>query len=124
MPTSAADAEAIGSARRGYRYSIGSADWMSRNLQYRVEAIAPVEDRPLRARLWEILQIGLNDQRLAWDLKHDGSYAQRKPKEGATGPETLGTHQALMNLTRERVAPSSTSTSLPAVSASDYGRSR
>ena len=38
-------------------FFIGSADWMSRNLSNRVEAIAPVEARPLRQRLWEILEI-------------------------------------------------------------------
>ncbi len=83
-------------------FHIGSADWMRRNLSERVEAITPIEPRPLRERLWEILQIMLRDQRQAWDMQPDGSYVQRDPPAGASGPEALGTHQTLMGLTRQR----------------------
>ncbi len=86
----------------GGAYYIGSADWMERNLSDRVEAITPVEARPLRERLCAILQIMLRDQRQAWDMKPDGSYVQRMPPPGGTGPEALGTHQTLMDLTRQR----------------------
>ncbi len=84
-------------------YFIGSADWMERNLSDRVEAITPIEARPLRERLWEILQIMRNDYRQAWDMQPDGTYVQRMPPPGATGPEALGTHQTLMNLTKQRL---------------------
>jgi polyphosphate kinase len=84
-------------------FFIGSADWMQRNLSKRVEAITPIEPRPLRERLWEILDIMLRDRRQAWDLRPDGSYVQRVPLEGASGPEAVGTHQTLMELTRQRV---------------------
>jgi len=80
-------------------YYIGSADWMYRNLHARVEAVCPVENRQLRARLWQILNIGLNDQRQTWDMQPDGAYVMRSPEglpEGA--PEALGVHQTLMNL--------------------------
>lgn len=87
-------------------YFIGSADWMERNLSDRVEAITPIESRPLRERLWEILQIMLQDQRQAWVMHADGKYVQRRPAPGATGPEALGTHQTLMNLTRQRLEAS------------------
>ena len=83
-------------------FYIGSADWMQRNLSDRVEAIAPVEAPPLRERLWEFLQIMLNDQRQAWDMQPDGSYIQRTPAPGATGPAAIGTQQAMMDLTRQR----------------------
>jgi polyphosphate kinase len=84
-------------------FFIGSADWMERNLSQRVEVVAPVEARPLRERLWEILQIMLADQREAWDLLPDGSYVQRTPPAGVTtGPAALGTHQTLMERTRQR----------------------
>jgi polyphosphate kinase len=86
----------------GGEFYIGSADWMRRNLSERVEAVAPVEAAPLRARLWEILDVMLRDHRQAWDMQPDGSYVQRKPVEGATGPEAVGTHQSLMDLTRRR----------------------
>ena len=85
------------------RFFIGSADWMERNLSQRVEAVTPVEARPLRERLWEILRIMLADHREAWDLLPDGSYVQRTPPPNAAGgPEVLGTHQTLMDLTRRR----------------------
>jgi polyphosphate kinase len=83
-------------------FYIGSADWMERNLSDRVEAITPVESRPLRERLYAILQIMLCDQRQAWDMKPDGSYVQRTPVPGATGPEAVGTHQTLMDLARKQ----------------------
>jgi polyphosphate kinase len=82
-------------------FYIGSADWMERNLSDRVEAITPVRSRPLRQRLWEILQVMLADQRQAWDLQPDGHYVQRQPPEGG-GPATLGCQQVLMDLTRRR----------------------
>jgi polyphosphate kinase len=83
-------------------FFIGSADWMNRNLSQRVEAIAPVEPRHLRERLWEILAIGLADCRQAWEMQPDGTYRQRRPAEGATGPAAEGTHVTMMNLTRRR----------------------
>jgi len=57
---------------------IGSADWMSRNLNRRVEAITPVESPELMSDLQEILGILLADNRQAWDLSANGSYTQRK----------------------------------------------
>jgi polyphosphate kinase len=88
----------------GGEFYIGSADWMRRNLSERVEAVTPVEAAPLRARLWEILDVMLRDHRQAWDMQPDGSYVQRKPAEGATGPEAVGSQQTLMDLTRQRQA--------------------
>jgi polyphosphate kinase len=79
------------------QFFIGSADWMYRNLEHRVEAISPVEQRPLRQRLWDILQLMLNDHRSAWDMQSDGSYAQRKPSDPS---QELGTHRTFMNLAR------------------------
>ena len=85
-------------------FYIGSADWMYRNLNARVEAVCPIEDRTLRARLWQILTICLNDQRQAWDMQSDGSYVLRYPKDVAEGSlEALGTHQALMQTTLQRL---------------------
>jgi polyphosphate kinase len=82
-------------------FFIGSADWMYRNLQARVEAIAPVQRRPLRQRLWEILQIMLHDRRSAWDMHPDGSYTQRTPRDAS---EELGTQQTFMAMARQAAA--------------------
>ncbi|HVT60750.1 MAG TPA: polyphosphate kinase 1 [Thermoanaerobaculia bacterium] len=63
-------------------FFIGSADWMSRNLDYRVEAIVPVEDLRLQEELKAILDLQLSDNVQAWDLRSDGSYRRRTPGEG------------------------------------------
>jgi polyphosphate kinase len=83
-------------------FFIGSADWMHRNLSARVEAIAPIEHRSLKERLWEILEINLQDQRQAWDMQPDGTYIQRRAAADATGPARDGTQATLMALTLSR----------------------
>ena len=83
-------------------YFIGSADWMYRNLSKRIEVVTPVFAPGPKARLWEILDINLRDQRKAWVLGSDAQYVRLHPKDGATGPEGVGTHQTLMNLARDR----------------------
>jgi len=76
-------------------FLIGSADWMHRNLSERVEAAVPITNRRLRARLWEILDVGFTDRRNAWEMQSDGSYVQLMPEPGQdAGSE--GTHEALM----------------------------
>jgi polyphosphate kinase len=62
---------------------IGSADWMRRNLDHRVETIAPVADPALRAELTAILDVFENDNATAWDLQPDGSWIRRQPRTGA-----------------------------------------
>lgn len=74
---------------------IGSADWMTRNLSRRVEAIAPVEDKKLLKELQEIMGIMLADNRQSWELESDGSYQRLSPK----GEEKeLSTHDILMEM--------------------------
>jgi len=62
------------------QYFIGSADIMKRNLERRVEVIAPVEAPVLKAQLREIINLQLADRRGAWDMQADGTYMQRKPE--------------------------------------------
>jgi polyphosphate kinase len=73
-------------------YFIGSADWMPRNLDRRVEAITPVEDKALHPRLRCVLETCLADNRQAWELLPDGRYVQR---ESGEEPER-GTHRLLL----------------------------
>jgi len=84
------------------KFFIGSADLMFRNLSKRVEVVTPVRADGPKKKLWEVLDICLRDRRQAWVLKGDGTYSQLQPDGDRDGPETLGTHQALMNLTRLR----------------------
>lgn len=58
---------------------IGSADWMQRNLDRRIEAVVPIEDPAIVIDLQEILGVLLADNRQAWDLQSDGRYVQRHP---------------------------------------------
>lgn len=62
-------------------YLFGSADWMPRNLDRRVEAVVPVEDPRLQAQLHSLLDVCLSDNRQSWELREDGSYVQRHPGE-------------------------------------------
>ncbi|MDY7081410.1 MAG: polyphosphate kinase 1, partial [Halobacteria archaeon] len=63
------------------KYFIGSADLMTRNLDNRVEAIAPVEDDDLRDELDEMLGIYLKDNTKSWEMNSDGTYEQNKPED-------------------------------------------
>jgi polyphosphate kinase len=63
-------------------YYIGSADWMNRNLDFRVEAITPIEDPSLQPTLKHILETMLNDYSHAWELTSDGLWQRRVPPPG------------------------------------------
>jgi polyphosphate kinase len=80
-------------------YLIGSADLMPRNLDGRVEALAPVTDPRLRARLAEILDINLSDDTLAWELTRDGSWHRVPTVQG------VDTHRRLEKLAVARAQP-------------------
>ena len=60
-------------------FYIGSADWMQRNFDRRVEAVTPVEDSTLHVRLRSLLRTNLEDNRQAWELAADGTWTQRTP---------------------------------------------
>ena len=59
-------------------YVIGSADLMYRNLSKRVEAMVRIHDPSLQARLREVLDVNLDDHRLAWDLDPAGRWVRRR----------------------------------------------
>ena len=83
-------------------YYIGSADWMYRNLNTRVECITPVYDPSLRQQLRQILDGMLADRRQAWDMQPDGSYVQRQPEDDESD-SALGSHEATMQATRREM---------------------
>jgi polyphosphate kinase len=64
----------FGSPARGFDHYFGSADLMPRNLDRRVEAVTPVGEPALAARLDEILDVELTDDVLAWELAADGRW--------------------------------------------------
>jgi polyphosphate kinase len=72
----------FGKDPEGAEYYLGSSDLMPRNLDRRVEAIAPIEEPALRRRLAEILDIELRDDKLAWFLQADGSWQKAQLNGG------------------------------------------
>ncbi|MSR68979.1 MAG: polyphosphate kinase 1 [Phycisphaerales bacterium] len=88
-------------------FYIGSADWMYRNLQTRVEAATPIEKLEHRRVLWTTLEYSLQDVRQSWKLKADGSY--ERVSDAGIAPDDvrrLGVHQRLMNDTLAQLARS------------------
>jgi polyphosphate kinase len=63
-------------------FFLGSADWMRRNLDRRMETMMPVNDPQLKQELEKTLQVYENDNCSAWDMQPDGSYRQRRPRKG------------------------------------------
>jgi polyphosphate kinase len=61
------------------RCYIGSADLMPRNLDHRVEILAPVEDPTLAAQVRDSLERCLADTTSAWELTADGTWRRRVP---------------------------------------------
>ena len=74
---------------------IGSADWMSRNLKYRIEVVTPVSDPSLRHYLKDVLLAAyLRDNVKARQLQPDGSYA---PVERQAGEKPFDSQQFFIN---------------------------
>jgi polyphosphate kinase len=72
---------------------IGSADLMDRNLDRRVEAVVPVDDPEARARIAEIVEVMLADDRRSWQLGADAVW--RRTEDLLGRPGTTDTHQVL-----------------------------
>jgi polyphosphate kinase len=59
-------------------YFIGSADWMRRNLNNRVETIVPLVDPGVQREVDAILEVYEQDNVSAWDCDPEGGYARRR----------------------------------------------
>jgi polyphosphate kinase len=79
-------------------FYIGSADMMERNLDRRIEAMAPVTDPTLQARLRTIIEVMLADDRRAWTLGPDDVW--RRVETLVEEPTGLDTFETLTALTR------------------------
>jgi len=78
---------------------IGSADLMPRNLDTRVELVAPVDDAELEAELLDTLDRSLADDTNAWELASDGAWTRRTPSDT---PRSV--HRELMHRHASRAA--------------------
>ena len=81
------------------RVLIGSADLMPRNLDQRVELIAPVEDATAKADLLDTLERSLATDEWAWELCSDGTWHQREP-----GTKPRSVQRELMTLHAARAS--------------------
>ena len=82
-------------------YFIGSADLMRRNLESRVEVIAPVEEPRLRQELRLILDAQLSSRKNVWEMQADGSYIEVQAPDGR---ETKDSQEISIDLAQKRMA--------------------
>jgi polyphosphate kinase len=61
---------------------IASADWMTRNLEKRVELMIPIEEKTIKRRLIRILEAYFQDNRNAWRLLPNGRSTPLLPAKG------------------------------------------
>jgi polyphosphate kinase len=78
-------------------YWMGSADLMPRNLDTRVELLAPIEDPALRAEVEDTLERCLADDTFAWELGPEDTWERRTGRE-------RGVHRELMERASERAS--------------------
>jgi polyphosphate kinase len=71
------------------RLIIGSADLMERNLDRRIEVLAPVHDPELQARLLEIFRLTFADDTNAWSLGADRTWRRIPTRQGVNSQRCL-----------------------------------
>lgn len=71
----------FGYGEREHLY-IGSADWMTRNLNYRVEVAVEILDKEVKQTIFDVLDIISKDNMLARVQQPDGTYKRVYPQEG------------------------------------------
>ena len=57
---------------------IGSADWMRRNLDRRVEAVTPIEDNKIKKEIKHLLDSYLEANKDSWNMQSDGRYTKNQ----------------------------------------------
>jgi polyphosphate kinase len=82
-------------------YYMGSADLMPRNLDHRVEVVAPVEDIAIQSELVGTFDTLLADTSASWELASDGTWKRVRPKKEERPRSAQAT---LMRRARRRVS--------------------
>src|SRR5579883_2980575 len=71
---------------------ISSADWMQRNLDYRIETLVPLENATVRSQVMDqIMVANLKDDVQTWQMQSDGTYIRNK-----AGRNPFSAHQYFM----------------------------
>nr|WP_248696707.1 RNA degradosome polyphosphate kinase [Roseomonas gilardii] len=77
---------------RRARVFISSADWMARNMDWRVETMVPVENPTVHAQILDqIMVVNMKDTAQSWTLGPDATYRRLDP-----GPKPLSSHDWFM----------------------------
>lgn len=80
---------------------IGSADWMQRNLNSRIEALVPIESDSLKKKVMQVFDLMQRDNVKARILTSDGDYCRPKRKPGQ---RRLNAQERLLELSAKRLA--------------------
>lgn len=86
----------------GDHYYIGSADWMHRNLDARVEVIAPVEHSQLKQYLQFMTNVYLRDNKQSWMLNEKGEWEKVKQ---SNNEQEVATQNVMMNHMLDLIDP-------------------
>jgi polyphosphate kinase len=80
-------------------FLLGSADLMPRNLDHRIELLAPVEDGRAQQDLLRAFDVLLADNASAWEMSSEGRWMKLRPKKGDRGRQA---QQVFMRSARAR----------------------